>query len=142
VSSSSRLLRASLKEARTTTLKFLIPCALIAAMSETAMAQTTIPEKCQNLHVTNYTSETDRAGNPTFYAFIQNDSLYNLINATFYFDLLSGENFKVGQGWASIQRLLHGDAEKKPINYSTDLDIKDISISIRLVSITCNFSST
>jgi hypothetical protein len=122
--------------------KFLIACALIAAMSETAMAQTTIPEKCQNLHVTDYTIERNNSGSPTLYALVHNDDPYNATYAIFYFDLLIGENFKIGQGQGSIQRLLHGDTERIRIFYTSDRDIRDTLINLRLVSITCNFSGS
>ena len=61
-------------------LKFLTACALIAAMSETRMAQT-IPEKCQNLHVTDYELQQDNLGNVSIYALIHNDDPYNVTMA-------------------------------------------------------------
>jgi hypothetical protein len=121
-------------------LKFLIACALIGAMCETAVAQR-IPEKCQNLHVTNYEFKRNNDGNPSLYALIHNDDPYNVTLASFYFDLLIDQNFKIGEGSVSIGRLMHGDTEKVFIYYTTNQNIQGAAIDIRLVSIYCNFSS-
>jgi hypothetical protein len=112
--------------------KFLIACALIAAMSQTAMAQTTIPEKCQNLHVTDYPSQLDNVGNLILYAVIKNDDPFDSLYATFYFDLLICENFTIGQGPASIQRLLQGDSERERIFYSADRKIQTSALLLGL----------
>jgi hypothetical protein len=143
VSPSSRLLRASLKEGRTTTLKFLIACALITAISETAVAQT-IPEKCQKLLIDHYQFVQDKNGTWFLYALVHNEDPYNVSSAVFSFDLLVGENFKVGYGSAYIQRLMHGNTERVPITYTTDEDIKDYittnAIGINHVSSSCSFT--
>src|SRR4029077_20351537 len=98
-------------------------CTLIAAMSETAVAQM-IPEKCQNLHVTNYELVPNNYGNLSLYALIHNDDPYNVTSASFYFDLLIGENFKIGEGSVSIGRLIHGDTERVLTYYSANRNIK------------------
>jgi hypothetical protein len=124
--------------------KFLIACALTAAMSQTAMAQT-IPEKCQKLHLTDFTFEHDRYGNISLYAFVHNDDPYNVTSASFNFDLLVGEDLKVGEGWTNIGRLMHGNKEKVRVNLSQITeDIKGYiaagSILIQQVNSSCNFS--
>ena len=119
--------------------KFLIACALIGAMSETAAAQT-IPEKCQNLHVTDYEFKPNNYGNLSLYALIHNDDPYNVTLATFYFDLLIDENLKIGEGSVSIGRLMRGDTERVLIHYTANQNIQGVATAIRLVRISCNFS--
>jgi hypothetical protein len=113
----------SLKEGRTTTLKFLIACALVTAISQTAVAQR-ITEKCQKLVIDQYEFGEANYQNIPLYAFIRNDDPYTLTSASFYFDLYIGENFKVGDGSASIGRLMPGITERVPIIYRVDRDIK------------------
>jgi hypothetical protein len=73
-------------------LKFLIACALIAAMSQTAMAQ--IPEQCKNLqNVTDYEFERNNVGNLSLYALVHNDGPSDVTFAAFYFDFLADEHF-------------------------------------------------
>ena len=98
-------------------MKLLIACALIAAMPETAMAQTK-PDKCQKLDVSEYTFERDKNGTKILYALIRNDDPYTLNFASFSFDLLVGEKFKIGEGSANIQRLIPGDTERVRIFYT------------------------
>jgi hypothetical protein len=124
-------------------LKFLIACALIAAMSETAVAQI-IPEKCRKLHLTDFKFEQDNYGNILLYALVHNDDPYNVTFATFSFDLLIGEDLKVGEASTSIGRLMHGNKERVRVNYGPIQDIKGYIaagvILIRHVSSSCNFS--
>jgi hypothetical protein len=106
-------------------LQFLIACALIAVMSETTMAQQMMSaEKCQKLHLTDFTFERDQSGNQLLYALISNDTPYDLVSATFNFDLLVGQDLKVGEGTVYIGRLMHGNKERVRINYRTNEDIK------------------
>jgi hypothetical protein len=134
------------KGGRTTTLKFLIACALIAAMSETAMAQQmTPPEKCQKLNLTDFIFEHDQSGNIALYALVHNDAPYNLTSASFTFDLLVGD-LKVGEAWTNnIGRLSHGNKERVHINISSiNQDLKGYiaagTVVILPVSSACNFS--
>ena len=124
-------------------MKFLIACALIAAMSETAMAQM-ISEKCQKLHLTDFTFEQDKSGTEGLYALVHNDDPYNLTSAQFNFDLLIGQDLKVGEGSAYIGRLMRGNKEIVRINYVTNQDIKSYiaagAIVIHQVGSSCNFS--
>jgi hypothetical protein len=125
-------------------LKFLIACALIAAMSETGMAQM-IPEKCQKLHLTDFEFKQDQYGNILLSALVHNDDPYNVTFATFNFDLLVGEDFKVGEASTSIGRLMHRNKERVRVNFGPiNQDIKgyisDGAIRIRQVSSSCNFS--
>jgi hypothetical protein len=103
-------------------MNFLVACALIAAISVTAMAQM-IPEKCQKLDVTDYQFEEDY-GNLSLYALIHNNDPYNVTSAIFKFDLLIGENFKIGDGSVSIGRLMHGDTERVRIYYNSNRNIR------------------
>jgi hypothetical protein len=89
-----------------------------------AVAQT-IPEKCQKLLIDHYQFVQDKNGTWFLYALVHNEDPYNVSSAVFSFDLLIGENFKVGYGSAYIQRLMHGNTEKVRITYTTDEDIKD-----------------
>lgn len=115
-------------------MKVLITCALIAAMSQTAMAQ--IPEQCKNLqNITDYEFKQDKS----LYALVHNDGPSDVTFAAFYFDLLADEHFKIGEGTASIQRLIHGDTEKMRIYYTPGLNINDIH-GVRLVRISCAIS--
>ena len=124
-------------------MKFLIACALITAISETAVAQI-IPEKCQKLLIDHYEFVEDKNGTWFLYALVHNEDAYNVTSAAFSFDLLIGEDFKVGYGSANIQRLMHGNTERVRIIYSTDQDIKGYittrAIKINHVSSSCYFS--
>jgi len=127
-------------------LKFLIACALIAAMSETAMAQQMMPpEKCQKLNLTDFIFEHDQSGNIALYALVHNDDPYNLTSASFHFDLLVGD-LKVGEAWTNnIGRLRSGNKERVRINISSiNQDLKGYIaaevVVIQQVSSVCNFS--
>jgi hypothetical protein len=136
VSSSSRRSGQSSKEGRTTKLKFFIACALIAAMSETAVAQ--IPdEKCQKLIITKYTSEQNNANpkHPYLYAVIRNDDPYNVTIATFYIDFLIENDFKVGEGTATIGRLMSGNTESVPVNYRVDQGQDIIGVTLTFTNV-------
>ena len=122
-------------------LKFLIACALIAAMSETAIAQM-VPEKCQKLHLTDFIFEHDQSGNISLYALVHNDDPYNVTSARFNFDLLVGDDLKVGEAWTIIGRLMQ---ERVRINLGIiNQDIKGYiaagSIMVSQVSSSCSFS--
>jgi hypothetical protein len=121
-----------------TQLKSLIACALIAAMSQTAMAQ--IPEQCINLqNVTDYKFERDNAGNLSLFAFIHNEGTSDVTYAAFYFDFYADEHLKIGEGNVSIGRLTHGDTERVRIYYTLGLKINDIH-GIRVACISCTLS--
>jgi hypothetical protein len=124
-------------------LKCLIACALITAISETAVAQM-IPEKCQKLLLDHYEFVEDKNGTWFLYVLVHNEDPYNVTSAAFSFDLLIGEDFKVGYGSANIQRLMHGNTERVRIIYTTNQDIKGYikadDLKINYVSSYCNFS--
>jgi hypothetical protein len=129
-------------------LKFLIACALITAISQTAVAQTTpeMKEKCKQVHVRFELGEIPKYGDIPLYASIRNDDPYTLTFASFYFDLYIGENFKVGDGSASIRgRLIPGTTEKVRVFYRVDRDIKSDIENGAAIAVTsevnsCSFS--
>jgi hypothetical protein len=110
-------------------------------MSETAVAQ--IPDdKCQELIITKYEWGQNKYNpkHPFLYAFIRNDDPYRVTMATFYIDFLIGEDFKVGEGTATIGRLLSGNSERVPVNYRVDQDIIGVTLTFAKVKTTCSFS--
>jgi hypothetical protein len=127
-------------------LKFLIACALIAAMSETAMAQMKPdPEKCRKLHLTDFTFTQDTNGNISLSALVHNDDPYNVTSASFSFDLLVGEDFKVGEASTMMGRLMHGNKERVrlnfgPINQEMKGYITAGALRFYRVSSSCSFS--
>lgn len=143
MSSSSRPLRRALKRGVPQGLKFLIACALIAAVSETGMAQTA-PQKCNKLQVTDFEFKYDKLGNISLFALVQNDAPYNVTYASFSFDLLVGENLKVGEASTSIGRLMHENKERVRVNFAPfNGEIKGYidagAIRIHQVGSSCNF---
>jgi hypothetical protein len=124
---------------RTTTLKFLIACALIAAMSQTAMAQ--IPEQCKGLqNVKDYKWEPNNVGNLSLSVLVHNEGPYDVIFASFFFDFYAGEHLKIGEGTTSIGRLTHEDEERLRISITTPgINIHDIH-GITVARISCTVS--
>ena len=91
-------------------------------------------------NVTDFKFEPDRAGHLSLSALVHNEGSSDVASAGFSFDFLADEHFKIGEGWANIGRLIHGDTEKILINISTPgLKIDDIH-GIRLVRISCFLS--
>lgn len=65
-------------------MKFLIACALIAAMSQTAMAQ--IPEQCKGLqNVKDYKWEPNNVGNLALSVLVHNEGPYDVIFCVIFF---------------------------------------------------------
>lgn len=117
-------------------LRILLALMFVVITSSIAIAQM-IPEKCKNLDVDDFVLDKDANNNNLYVnASVHNNSSYNLLYATFSFDLLIDGNVKVGETSQSIGRLLPTEIWKIRMNTS----VKEIKY-IRLATVSCNFSN-